>query len=321
MKYKNCRKCGYANPMENRYCSECGTAFRNMVPREEQVNNKKLNKKVLAIISALTISLTLLLLGKWVLSGQPTIVQSEVSCSHVWQEADCVTPRMCNKCGETSGVAVGHKWVEATCTMPKTCEVCGEKVGTVLEHQWIEATYSSAKTCTICQMVEGEPLNNPLEEAIRTRLPIITFSISSEQKVYGYDDSELTQKNDKYYFKPSIDEIVITNISENGMALEVRYPSSITQSGYRTLWFPIDDIIPITELNISSQIVEEKTTTYRFSENGSSLVHYGSMDAGNKFDILGIHESGYKVVIYSIYDKTIYGLDVDDKLALVKTPS
>ena len=34
MKYKNCRKCGHANPMENRYCSECGTAFRNMVPKK-----------------------------------------------------------------------------------------------------------------------------------------------------------------------------------------------------------------------------------------------------------------------------------------------
>ena len=32
MKYKKCRKCGHENPMENRYCSECGTVFRNMVP-------------------------------------------------------------------------------------------------------------------------------------------------------------------------------------------------------------------------------------------------------------------------------------------------
>lgn len=34
MKYKNCSKCGHANPMENKYCSECGTAFKNMVPSE-----------------------------------------------------------------------------------------------------------------------------------------------------------------------------------------------------------------------------------------------------------------------------------------------
>ena len=34
MKYKNCSKCGQANPMENKYCSECGTAFKNMVPSE-----------------------------------------------------------------------------------------------------------------------------------------------------------------------------------------------------------------------------------------------------------------------------------------------
>ena len=32
---KKCRKCGYENQMGNRYCSQCGTAFRNMVSLRE----------------------------------------------------------------------------------------------------------------------------------------------------------------------------------------------------------------------------------------------------------------------------------------------
>ena len=45
MKYKNCRKCGHANPMENKYCSECGTVFKNMVPPEILKNHNNQSER------------------------------------------------------------------------------------------------------------------------------------------------------------------------------------------------------------------------------------------------------------------------------------
>lgn len=79
-------------------------------------------------------------------------------CSHVWVEADCVTPKTCSECGETEGEALGHSWVEATCAAPKSCENCGETEGEALAHTWVDANFQAAKTCTVCAATEGEPL-------------------------------------------------------------------------------------------------------------------------------------------------------------------
>ena len=55
MKYKNCRKCGHANPMENRYCSECGTVFRNMIPKKIAEEND--NNRIIYILSTCVVVL------------------------------------------------------------------------------------------------------------------------------------------------------------------------------------------------------------------------------------------------------------------------
>jgi len=60
VKYKNCRKCGHANPMENRYCSECGTVFRNMIPKklgEEDSNPPDNSKRTIYILSTCVVVL------------------------------------------------------------------------------------------------------------------------------------------------------------------------------------------------------------------------------------------------------------------------
>ena len=84
-------------------------------------------------------------------------------CSHVWVEADCITPKTCSECGETEGEALGHSWAEATCAAPKTCENCGETEGEALAHTWTEANFQAAKTCTVCAATEGEPLTADFE--------------------------------------------------------------------------------------------------------------------------------------------------------------
>ena len=237
---------------------------------------------------------------------------------HQWQDATCVAPKTCKSCGKAEGDAVGHQWQDATCTGPKICKVCGETEGAKADHQWIDATYYSPRTCAICQEIEGDVLLNPMVGSIRERLPIVTYAMSSAQKIFGYEDPELTQKSNEYYFVPYKDEIVITNISGNGSALEIRYPSSISSSGYRTLWFSTEEIVPLQEIEVSYEVANEEITTYRFSKDNDALKQYGRMDPGNEYIVLGITESGYKVIEYSIYRDTICDLDVRDKIALIK---
>lgn len=239
-------------------------------------------------------------------------------CTHSWISANCTTPKTCNKCGEVSSDALGHKWIAATCTAPKTCEVCGLETGVAKEHKWVDATYFSPKTCSVCQLTEGEALQNPLVEPIREYLPIVTYAMTSKETVYGYKDPDLREQSTEFYFAPGKDEIVITNISENALAVEICYPSSITASGYRTLWFATKDILPLSEILIDTETADERKNTFRYSENGGSVIRYGSMDGGNKYTILGSLESGYKVIVYSIYKQTIYDTDVRQKMALIK---
>ena len=240
------------------------------------------------------------------------------ACTHSWISANCTTPKTCNKCGEVIGDALGHKWIAATCTTPKTCEVCGLETGVAKEHQWVDATYFSPKTCSVCQLTEGEALQNPLVEPIREYLPIVTYAMTSKEKVYGYEDPDLKEQSTEFYFAPGKDEIVITNISENALAVEICYPSSITASGYRTLWFATKDILPLSEILIDNETADERKNTFRYSENGSSVIRYGSMDGGNRYTIFGSLESGYKVIVYSIYKQTIFDIDVRHKIALIQ---
>lgn len=89
-------------------------------------------------------------------------------CKHEWQEADCLNPKTCSKCGETEGEALGHNWKKATCTAPKTCKNCGETEGEALGHTWQDATCTQAKTCSVCKATEGEALGHTWVEATYT---------------------------------------------------------------------------------------------------------------------------------------------------------
>lgn len=158
---------------------------------------------------------------------------------------------------------------------------------------------------------------NLLAEVIRERLPIITYAMNPFNQMEGYEDSALTKQIEGYCFRPAINEIVITDISDDGLALEVRYPSTKSATGYDTHWFSIDDIIAISEIDIYSELADKKTTTFKWSPKGEMTAHYGSMDKGNNYTVLGTDKFGNKVVIYSIYDKTLYGLHISDKLAII----
>lgn len=75
--------------------------------------------------------------------------------SHEWQDATCLAPKTCTKCGETEGEPLSHTWVPATCTTSETCNVCGLTQGKELGHIWVDATCTSPKTCITCNEEEG----------------------------------------------------------------------------------------------------------------------------------------------------------------------
>lgn len=64
------------------------------------------------------------------------MILSLSSCclQHEWEDADCITPKTCSKCGKTEGKPLGHDWEDATCTEAKKCKRCGAEEGEPLGH-------------------------------------------------------------------------------------------------------------------------------------------------------------------------------------------
>ena len=242
-----------------------------------------------------------------------------VICIHDWTEADCISPKTCEKCGRTEGEPLGHTDLTAAdCLSPAVCKTCGSTVGEPLGHTWVEASYAEPKTCSTCLITEGQPLLTQLTEALRERLPVVTYAMSTKNKIYGYTDSQLSKKSSEYHFYPSGEEIVIMDISEDGTAMRVRYPSTITESGYRTMWFPAEEIVCLETIDIRSIRAENETETLRYSFVNKEMKHYGTMAASNKYLALGTHATGYTAIVYDIDDRYKFDLNIGEKLALIE---
>lgn len=80
-----------------------------------------MKKRMTALLLAIAALLTLTACG-----------QKSPVHEHVWQEADCLTPKTCADCGETEGEALGHSLTEATHWAPSVCSACGEELGEAL---------------------------------------------------------------------------------------------------------------------------------------------------------------------------------------------
>lgn len=83
-------------------------------------------------------SLAVLLLLTGLLSG--------CACQHQWQEATCMAPQTCAKCGEVQGKIRSHKWGNTDCKNPEPCVYCGTLEGIGLTHQW----RSDCRICAHC---------------------------------------------------------------------------------------------------------------------------------------------------------------------------
>ena len=184
MRLKNCKKCGHPNPMENRFCSECGTVFKNMVTQNAvsgvdvgKDGSKSNGFKYTAIVACAILVLAILIVPNlppkhshvWkaatCIQPQTCIECGEtegVAIEHTWQAADCTVPKTCIICGKTEGIAFDHSWLAADCTMAMTCEICGETKGNALGHSWVDATLHAPATCEVCGETEGKSLGYAL---------------------------------------------------------------------------------------------------------------------------------------------------------------
>lgn len=79
---------------------------------------------------------------------------------HSYVNADCFSPRTCEKCGKTQGEPLRHAWQAATCSEARYCRRCGQVDGEPLEHKWTMAICTAPKTCSLCGMTEGVPLGH-----------------------------------------------------------------------------------------------------------------------------------------------------------------
>lgn len=127
------------------------------VEGNETVKKPHNRKRTIAVIAAISIVIIAI------------CVFALTYCPHEWTDANCTSPKTCQKCGKTEGEPLGdegHIWESATCTKPKTCSVCGKTEGTALGHKWEDQTYEKPKTCSRCGKTEGKSLKEETDNLI-----------------------------------------------------------------------------------------------------------------------------------------------------------
>lgn len=159
---------------------------------------------------------------------------------------------------------------------------------------------------------------------ISANLPIVTYAmpLSGANRVYSYSDASLSSRTNGYYIDTYVDQIVITQISGDGRAVYVTYPSSSSRTGYRSRWFAADDILGIASIRIQAYTAGTKSSTYRMS-SASAVRSYGSIARNDSCVSLGSHTVGgytYYPTIYPVSSGTYNGVSgVRHKLALATT--
>lgn len=213
-----CPKCGKEINSGLKVCSFCGASLSvfniERMKKSAEETGKGVGKgKKPSLIWFAVLVLLIITIAVWTRINPIAAhkVLPFLPCNHEWQEATCVNPMTCLKCGKTKGKTIDHTWLDATCSEPQTCVFCGKVEGTALEHAWKEATCTYPKTCIVCGATVGEVLDHKWMEATE-ELPE-TCAICGETRgtaqiepVY-LTDMPVSNKSGKYYLhsteKPS----------------------------------------------------------------------------------------------------------------------
>lgn len=202
----------------------------------------------------------------------------------------------------------------------------GNEYLSVRPAMWVDLDVLSTLDYEILE--DEESLLADVADAIRERLPIVTYAMADDGEVYSYGSELLYAKTDWFYFYSRTNEIVITDVSKDGRALYVRYPSTTSETGYRERWFAIGDILGSITPNVYSQKMNTKTSTYRI-EYGTTLTEYNTIPKGEIYTILGDVTSGGRFVSYpmtgcrlAIYplssSQMVLGVKAIEQMALIR---
>ena len=191
----------------------------------------------------------------------------------------------------------------------------GNEYLSVRPAMWVDLDALSSLDYEILESEES--LFADVAAAIRKRLPVATYAMTNNREVYSYSDESLLIKTAWYYFYSRTNEIVIMDVSEDGKALYVRYPSSISETGYRDCWFASKDILGDVDLNMKTFSTIATTKAYRI-ESGNILSTYDLIPERTLYQTLGEHWMEKKLVIYPMkYKKTILDVKVQERMALI----
>lgn len=106
---------------------------------------------------------------------------------HTWEDATCITAKICSVCKITEGQPISHNWSVATCVNPKTCTMCKATEGTVADHKWQSATCVEAKKCVTCGKTEGEANGHTWKDATCTTAKTCTTCKETTGTALGHE--------------------------------------------------------------------------------------------------------------------------------------
>lgn len=163
----------------------------------------------------------------------------------------------------------------------------------------------------------GVALSETARNAIANHLPLVTYgSMSGKSKVYAYSDSSLSQQLSNRYIAYE-DQIVIVDISSDGRAVQVTYPTS---KGTSTQWFSTAELLNSNfDYNQRFVVAKKKIAVFRFGSDGGSKLT-GTINQGEECILLAKHNDPPRdianaLIIYPV-DHNVNGIHVTWKMAL-----
>lgn len=226
-----------------------------------------------------------------------TSCKKNSGCKHTFQEATCLEPKKCTKCGLTEGNALGHEWVDATCQAPKTCSRCGLTEGEKLEHNFIPATYERPSICSMCNKETG--------------LSLI------DEEVWNVLDNDITGKID---LPEVIGEATITWKSsdhnvllDNGMQVAGEDGREVTL--YATVTVNGKTFVNSYDIVLGEVVADKEMYDYAYKFYGAPL----SNATSTNIDLLTMDYSGYSVMYESLNEEIVTSKGVVTQSTKVQT--
>lgn len=226
-----------------------------------------------------------------------TSCKKNSGCKHTFQEATCLEPKKCTKCGITEGNALGHEWVDATCQAPKTCSRCGLTEGEKLEHNFIPATYERPSICSMCNKETG--------------LSLI------DGEVWNVLDNDITGKID---LPEVIGEATITWKSsdhnvllDNGMQVAGEDGREVTL--YATVTVNGKTFVNSYDIVLGEVVADKEMYDYAYKFYGAPL----SNATSTNIDLLTMDYSGYSVMYESLNEEIVTSKGVVTQSTKVQT--